>query len=88
MKWNGLTTGVPKAFDRARLTTDVMTVIADTRIQINSVFSRVTRNNLAVMNFKLEIKDITQLQAVIQRIQQIPDVLEVRRTMPGEIRSE
>lgn len=77
-----------KAFDRPRLTTDVMIVIADTRIQINSVFSRVTRNNLAVMNFKLEIKDITQLQAVVQRIQQIQDILEVRRTMPGEIRSE
>lgn len=77
-----------KAFDRARLTTDVMTVIADTRIQINSVFSRVTRNNLAVMNFKLEIKDISQLQAIIQRIQQIQDILEVRRTAPGEIRSE
>jgi guanosine-3',5'-bis(diphosphate) 3'-pyrophosphohydrolase len=76
-----------KAFDRPRLTTDVMDVIADTRIQINSVFSRVTRNKLAVMNFKLEIKNITQLQAVIQRIQQIPDVLEVRRMMPGEIRS-
>ncbi|MGI5911631.1 MAG: RelA/SpoT family protein [Syntrophomonadaceae bacterium] len=76
-----------KAFDRPRLTTDVMIVIADTRIQINSVFSRVTKNNLAVMNFKLEIKDITQLQAVIQRIQQIQDILEVRRTVPGEMRS-
>jgi len=76
-----------KAFDRPRLTTDVMLVIADTRIHINSVFSRVTKNNLAVMNFKLEIKDITQLQAVIHRIQQVQDVLEVRRTVPGDIRS-
>lgn len=77
-----------KAFDRPRLTTDVMNVIADTRIQINSVFSRVTKNNFAVMNLKLEIKDVSQVQAIIQRIQQIKDVLEVRRVLPGEDRGE
>lgn len=77
-----------KAMDRSMLTTDVMTIIADTRIHINSVFSRVTRNNLAVMNFKLEIKDISQLQAVMQRIQKVKDVMEVKRVLPGEIRGE
>ena len=77
-----------KAFDRQRLTTDILNVIADLRIQINSVFSRVTKNNFAVINLKLEIKDITQVQAIIQRIQQIKDILEVRRVLPGEDRGE
>ncbi|MDD2585308.1 MAG: bifunctional (p)ppGpp synthetase/guanosine-3',5'-bis(diphosphate) 3'-pyrophosphohydrolase [Syntrophomonadaceae bacterium] len=77
-----------KALDRARLTTDVMLIIADTKIHITSVFSRVTRNNLAVMNFKLEIRDISQLQAVMQRIQKIKEVLEVKRVLPGEVRGE
>ncbi|MDD3024655.1 MAG: bifunctional (p)ppGpp synthetase/guanosine-3',5'-bis(diphosphate) 3'-pyrophosphohydrolase, partial [Syntrophomonadaceae bacterium] len=77
-----------RALDRARLTTDVMTEIADARIPINSVFSRATKNNHAIMNLKLEIKDMGRLQAVIQRIQKVRDVLEVKRVLPGETRSE
>ncbi len=77
-----------KAFDRPRLTTDVLTVIADQHVQINSVFSRVTRNQQAVMDFKLEIKDMSQLQALMQRIQKVQDVLEVRRSLPGEVRGD
>jgi GTP pyrophosphokinase len=77
-----------KAFDRQRLTSDILNVIADLRIQINSVFSRVTKNNFAIINLKLEIKDITQVQAVMQRIQQVKDILEVRRVLPGEDRGE
>jgi len=77
-----------KAMDRSRLTTDVMTIIADMRINIHSVFSRATKNNEAIMNFKLEIKDLAQLNAVIQRIHKVKDVLEVRRVLPGEVRGE
>jgi len=77
-----------KAVDRPRLTTDVMNVIADTRIQINSVFSRVTKNGLALINLKLEVVDMDHLTAVKQRIQKVKDVLEVRRVLPGEIRGE
>ncbi len=77
-----------KAIDRPRLTTDVMNVIADTRIQINSVYSRATRGQIAIMNFKLEIKDMDKLYAVMQRIKTVRDVLDVKRVLPGEARSE
>jgi guanosine-3',5'-bis(diphosphate) 3'-pyrophosphohydrolase len=77
-----------RAIDRPRLTSDVMDVIADVRIHINSVFSRVTKNNQAVMNLKLEFKDLSKLQAVMERIQKIKDVLEIRRVLPGEVRSD
>ncbi len=77
-----------RALDRPRLTADVMVEINETRVHILSVFSRVTKNNWVVMNFKLEIKDIGHLQAVMQRIQKIRDVVEVRRVLPGEIRSD
>ncbi len=77
-----------KAIDRPRLTTDVMNVIADTRIQINSVYSRATRGQIAIMNFKLEIKDMDKLYAVMQRIKTVKDVLDVKRVLPGEARSE
>ena len=56
---------------------DVMSVIADMRIPILSVFSRATKNDLAIMNLKLEIKDMSHMYAVIQRIQKIKDVFEV-----------
>lgn len=75
-----------RAYDRARLTMDVMKEIADTRININSVFSRVSKNNMAVMNLKLEIRDINHLHAVIQRIQKVKDVIEIRRVLPTEVR--
>jgi len=77
-----------KALDRPRLTTDVMNVIADSRVQINSVFSRVTKNGLALINLKLEVIDMDHLTAVKQRIQKVKDVMDVRRVLPGEIRGE
>ncbi len=77
-----------RAFDRARLTTDVMNEIADARIPINSVFSRANKNGFAIINLKLEIKDMGRLHAVVQRIQKVRDVLEVKRVLPAESRSE
>ncbi|MEA4925601.1 MAG: bifunctional (p)ppGpp synthetase/guanosine-3',5'-bis(diphosphate) 3'-pyrophosphohydrolase [Syntrophomonadaceae bacterium] len=76
------------AIDRDRLTSDVITVIADMRIPVNSVFSRVTKNDLAVMNLKLEIVDMGQLNAIKQRIQKVKGIIEVRRVLPGESRGE
>jgi GTP pyrophosphokinase len=63
-----------------------MDVIADVKIHINSVFSRVTKNSMAVMNLKLEIKDLSKLQAVIERIQKVSDVLETRGFTGGDAR--
>jgi guanosine-3',5'-bis(diphosphate) 3'-pyrophosphohydrolase len=77
-----------RALDRPRMTADVMLEINDTRVHIISVFSRLTKKNWVVMNFKLEIKDMGQLQALMKRIKKIRDVMEVRRVLPGEVRSE
>jgi len=77
-----------KAIDRPRLTADVMNIIADMRINILSVFSRATKNDLAIMNLKLEIKDMSHMYAVMQRLQKVKDVLEVRRVLPGEVRGD
>ncbi len=76
------------AFDRPRLTTDVLNEIADSHILVNSVFSRATKNNQALMNFKLEINDLDRLQALLHRLQRIEDVIGVRRVLPNENRGE
>ena len=70
------------AIDRARLTADVVTIIADAHITLHSVFSRATRNSMATINLKLQIKDLDHLQAIMQRISKVKDVVEVRRVVP------
>jgi len=70
------------AIDRARLTADVVTIIADAHIGLHSVFSRATRNSMATINLKLQIKDLDHLQAIMQRISKVRDVVEVRRVVP------
>lgn len=72
------------AIDRARLTADVMIAMAESHIPVSSVFSRATRNSMANMNLKLEIKDLDQLQAIMQRIAKVKDILEVRRVVPNQ----
>lgn len=74
------------AMDRDRLTSDVMTVIADMKIPVNSVFSRATRNGQALMNLKLEITDMSQLNSVKQKIIKVKGITDVRRVVPGESR--
>lgn len=70
------------AIDRPRLTMDVMAVVAEAKITINSIFSRAARKNkLATIKLKVEIKDPEHLQAIMQRISQIKDVMEVRRVI-------
>jgi GTP pyrophosphokinase len=70
------------AIDRARLTADVVTIIADAHIGLHSVFSRATRNSMATINLKLQIRDLDHLQAIMQRISKVKDVVEVRRVVP------
>jgi GTP pyrophosphokinase len=70
------------AMDRARLTMDVMAVVAEARIPISSVFSRASRKtDVATITMKLEIKDMDQLHAIMQRITKVKDVTDVRRVV-------
>lgn len=70
------------AVDRPRLTTDVMNTIADAKTAINSVHARAKKNKLAMINLKLEIKNIEHLQLIMQKVKRVTDVLDVRRVIP------
>lgn len=70
------------AFDRARLTTDVMNTIADMKVAINSVHARAIRQGQALVDLKIEIKDLNQLQHVFDKVKKIKDVLNVYRVKP------
>ena len=67
------------AFDRPRLTLDTMNLLADMKIPIISIFSRTVKNGQAVINVKVEIKNLQQLDNILQKVMNIQDVREIRR---------
>ncbi|WP_279237790.1 RelA/SpoT family protein [Heliorestis acidaminivorans] len=71
------------AFDRERLTTDVMVAVADSKTTINSIYSRATKNKMALINMVVEIRDLGHLNFIFEKISKIKDVLEVRRITPN-----
>lgn len=71
------------AIDRPRLAMDVMTAIVDTKTVINAVNARATRDNLATVDLKLEIRGIEHLDYITSKIKRVKDVLEVRRVVPN-----
>ena len=70
--------------DRNRLTSDILTAVADMKVPIHYIHSRPTQNGLAQTNMKVEIKNLDHLQYMIDKIGRIKDVQEVRRITPGK----
>ncbi|MHB1125451.1 MAG: RelA/SpoT family protein [Bacillota bacterium] len=71
------------AMDRPQLATDIMTAIADTKTIINSVHARATRNNMATVDLKIEIRSLDHLQYIMDKVKRIRDVMEVKRVTPS-----
>jgi len=71
-----------KAFDRDGLMRDVSTLIADEGVNMPSVKVE-TNRNIAVFDLTLEVRDIIQLSRVLDRLENLPNVMEARRVRPG-----
>jgi guanosine-3',5'-bis(diphosphate) 3'-pyrophosphohydrolase len=71
------------AIDRPGLTMDIMMTITDTKTIVNAVHARATKNNLATVDLKIEIKNMEHLIYIIEKIRKIRDVLEVKRVTPS-----
>ena len=68
------------AYDRRGLLRDISNLLAGDRVNVVSVNTQTTRNdNLAVMQLTLEIQDLGQLSRLLDRIGQLPNVIEVSR---------
>ncbi|WP_089729139.1 RelA/SpoT family protein [Candidatus Thiosymbion oneisti] len=68
------------AGDRKGLLRDVSSVFSDQGIDVvgvNTVSDRT--KDLATMRFTVEVKDVSQLDQVLVKLRQVPDVLEVKR---------
>lgn len=71
-----------KAYDRDGLMRDVSTLIAEEGINISKVSVDV-KNNLAVFDLVLEVRDLAQLSKVLDRLENLANVLEAQRVKPG-----
>ena len=71
-----------KAYDRNGLMKDVATLIADEGINMTGVNVDVSKN-LAVFDITLEVKDIAELSRVLDRLENLPNVMEAQRVHPG-----
>jgi GTP diphosphokinase / guanosine-3',5'-bis(diphosphate) 3'-diphosphatase len=71
-----------KAYDRNGLMKDVSTLITDEGINMPRVKVDVNRN-LAIFDLILEVRDIGQLSRVLDRLENLPNVMEAQRVRPG-----
>ncbi|MGB9640343.1 MAG: RelA/SpoT family protein [Anaerolineales bacterium] len=71
-----------KAYDRNGLMRDISTLIADEGVNMSSV-SVETSRNLAVFNLTLEVHDIAELSRILDRLENLPNVMEATRVRPG-----
>jgi GTP pyrophosphokinase len=71
-----------RAYDRPQLTWDVLDALAELKATVNSVHARAQKNKMAMINLKLEIRDLEHLYTIMQKISRVSDVLEVHRVVP------
>ncbi len=71
-----------KAYDRDGLMKDVSTVISDENINMTGVNVGVSKN-FAIFDLTLEVRDIAELSRVLDRLENLPNVLEAKRVRPG-----
>ena len=71
-----------KAYDRNGLMKDVSTLIAEEGVNMPSLKVD-THRNLAVFDLVLEVRDIIQLSRILDRLENLPNILEAQRVRPG-----
>lgn len=68
------------AFDRSGLIRDITSVLADDLANVINLTSRTDKKSMQVlMDLSIEIKDLPTLSTVISKLEQIPNVVSVRR---------
>jgi len=71
-----------EAADRVGLLKDILTAIAEHKTNVVSINSRVRKDKVAITGIVMDIRNVSQLTAVMQRIGQVKDVLSVERVVP------
>ena len=71
-----------KAYDRAGLMNDISLIIGNENVNLIDIDIKVAQN-LASILMVLEVSDISQLSRVLNRIENLPNVMEAHRQHPG-----
>lgn len=69
-----------KAYDRKGLLAEITNIVDESKININSFYSRTTKDRMAIVNFILEIHDVEQLNKLIRKFKRIEGVVDVFRS--------
>lgn len=69
--------------DRARLVTDIMNVIMDTRTHMLGINAHVGKDKVAHIQLKIEARNVEHLNFVLQKIRRVKDVTVVERIQSG-----
>jgi len=72
------------ALDRAKLAMDVINIVNDAKIHINALNARARKNGSAVIDLKIEINNLEQLNVLIEKIKRVKDIVDVRRVTPNK----
>lgn len=72
-----------KAYDRQGLMVDISKLLADEGINIANVAVNVNHRSVAVLKLIIEVRDLSQLSRVLNRIENLPNVIEAHRTNAG-----
>lgn len=68
------------AYDRSGLLRDISSVLADEKANVTDLRSRTDQESLqTVMDISIDIRDLPTLSAAITRLEQLPNVISVRR---------
>lgn len=67
------------AHDRLGIIIDISKILTDMKIPVKSMNARTTKSHETIFNIRIEITNTHQLEEIIRKTKQIPDVLEIQR---------
>lgn len=68
-------------YDRRGLLNEVLQTVTETRTNITAVTGHLEKNNLAVIDMTIAIRNVDHLHHVVEKIKKLPDVYAVRRVI-------
>ncbi|MCJ7703236.1 MAG: bifunctional (p)ppGpp synthetase/guanosine-3',5'-bis(diphosphate) 3'-pyrophosphohydrolase [Anaerolineales bacterium] len=88
VSWGSPTTTYPvpirvTAYDRSGLLRDISTLLVEEDVTMSKVRVDVNRQNMAVFELLLQVRDVAHLSRVLDRLERLSNVVESRRVRPG-----
>lgn len=73
------------AVDRPNLLADVLNALSDTKVNITSANARTTKDKKAIVHLSFVVKNLNQLENIMNKIKRVRDVFSVERYQEGKL---